>query len=315
MIQVLLVLWLAMAMMIVFERKIAKIIIFFGIFSLITSFCFLLLGSPDVAMAEAAVSVFTTIFFVVCFEKYHNLGVDKTTEPPPKLKVLTFLKTYTLPLVFSGFLFMLFLYFIPEYTVNTYLKTQYIAMFARDVGGENVVTAIYLGYRVYDTLFEALILVVSVIAVSHMSWYEGVSVKDDTDVEIDGTEMAIFTLRIVCPLLLIFGIYLIANGQLTPGGGFQGGVVIATFFICRYLIYDIYDIRIGRIIRIEELVFAVTTLLAVFIVFLGASAYMPANYLTIFQDVYLVLMNALIGMKVACAFFIIFYRYIGIERK
>ena len=315
MIQVLLFLWLAMALLIVFEQKVAKIIIFFGIFSLVTSFCFLLLGSPDVAMAEAAVSVFTTIFFIVCFEKYHNLGIDSSANSKPKPNVFSILKNHAIPFIFTGFLFVLFLYFIPDYTVNTYLKTQYIAMFARDVGGENVVTAIYLGYRVYDTLFEALILVVSVIAVSHMSWFDGISVKDDTDVEIDGTEMAVFTLRIVCPLMLVFGIYLIANGQLTPGGGFQGGVVIATFFICRYLIYDIYDVRIGRVIKIEELVFAVTTLLAIFIVFLGASAYMPANYLPLFQDIYLVAMNALIGMKVACAFFILFYRYIAIERK
>jgi len=30
------------------------------------------------------------------------------------------------------------------------------------------------------------------------------------------------------PLILIFGFYIVAHGHLTPGGGFQGGAVIAT---------------------------------------------------------------------------------------
>jgi len=33
------------------------------------------------------------------------------------------------------------------------------------------------------------------------------------------------------PLLLMFGAYIFIHGHLTPGGGFQGGVVIATGFL------------------------------------------------------------------------------------
>ena len=315
MIQVLLFLWLAMAIFIIHAQKMARIVIYFCIFSLITSFCFLMLGAPDVAMAEAAISVFTTIFFIVCFEKYYSMNIDGSAEPTPKIDVLKSIKRCILPFVFTAFLFVLFLRFVPDADVNTYLKDLYIARFMYDVGGENPVTAIYLVYRVYDTLFEALMLVISVVAVAHMSWFGATSIKDGKHSEIEGYGMAVFTLRIVCPLMLVFGVYLIVNGQITPGGGFQGGLAVATFFICRYMIYDIYDVRIDRVIRIEELIFAATILLAVFIVFLGATAYMPANYLQIFRDTYLVAMNSLIGMKVACAFFILLYRYLTIERK
>ncbi len=34
--------------------------------------------------------------------------------------------------------------------------------------------------------------------------------------------------NILYPLILIFGFYIVAHGHLTPGGGFQGGAVIAT---------------------------------------------------------------------------------------
>ena len=33
---------------------------------------------------------------------------------------------------------------------------------------------------------------------------------------------------IVFPLIVIFGLYVIAHGHLTPGGGFQGGAVVAS---------------------------------------------------------------------------------------
>lgn len=31
----------------------------------------------------------------------------------------------------------------------------------------------------------------------------------------------------MCPFVIMFGIYLITHGHLTPGGGFQGGVIIS----------------------------------------------------------------------------------------
>lgn len=38
-----------------------------------------------------------------------------------------------------------------------------------ETGSENLVTAVYLFYRYYDTLFEALMLLFSIIAVIYMS--------------------------------------------------------------------------------------------------------------------------------------------------
>ena len=43
----------------------------------------------------------------------------------------------------------------------------------RDTAALNFVTAIYLNYRVYDTLFEALMLLISIIGVIYFSKHEG----------------------------------------------------------------------------------------------------------------------------------------------
>ena len=304
---ILLILWVIGALFIVASRKMLVVMIFFGVFSLITSLCFLLLGAPDVAMAEAAMSAFQAIFLVVCLEKYYRLGIHASDISE---SVVMPVKKYIIPVCFSIFLFGAFVYFIPDISGTNYLKDMYIASFMLDLGGNNAVTAIYLGYRVYDTLFEALMLVVSVVAVTHMSYYTETEIKHGATNEMRKNGIAVLTIRIICPLILMYGVYLVINGHITPGGGFQGGLAIASFFICRYFIYNIYDIPVKELMRIEEIIFALTILLAVLFIFFGAISYLP-----IFQDVYPVMMNAMIGIKVACAFVILFYRYIVFERK
>jgi len=277
-----------------------------------------MLGAPDVAMAEAAIAVFATIFFIICVERYYGRRGHRAEIKPTTLRRGRWIPKLLLPFGFCVGLFVLFINFMPTGDVSTYLKDQYLVQFALDVGGENAVAAILLGYRVYDTLFEALILVIAVVAVSHMSWLDRMAVDDGRHSEIENSSMAVFTMRIITPIILLFGTYLILNGHISAGGGFQGGVAIATFFICRYMIYDIYDISVKKVIKLEEYVFVFIVVIAVFAVFVGSKAFLAYNFeyfQDAFRDSYLITMNILIGLKVACGFFIIFYRYVAIERR
>ncbi|MDR2183749.1 MAG: DUF4040 domain-containing protein [Clostridiales bacterium] len=316
--EVILIIWIIAALVIIFESRVYRNIIYFGIFSLITSVCFLMLGSPDVAMAEAAIAVFATIFFIICIERYYGRKGHRAEIAPVSPRNGRWFTKIVLPLAFCAGLFALFVNFMPTGDASTYLKELYLTYFSVDVGGENAVAAILLGYRVYDTLFEALILVVAVVAVAHMSWLDRMAVDDGRHSEIENSSMAVFTMRIISPIILLFGTYLILNGHISAGGGFQGGVAIATFFICRYMIYDIYDISVKKVIKLEEYVFVFIVVIAVFAVFVGSKAFLAYtfDYFTdAFHDAYLIIMNVLIGLKVACGFFIIFYRYVAIERR
>jgi multicomponent Na+:H+ antiporter subunit B len=310
-----LALWILSGVCLLFENRIYRIIIYFGIFSLITSMAYLLMGAPDIAMAEAAISAFCTVFFIICVEKYYShREIAEGEKTAGEAWLRRFAKVLP-PLLFCAGLFALFVYAIPDSDVSTYLKYQYLYRFAADVGGVNAVTAIYLGYRVYDTLFEALILVIAVVAVSHMSYFKEDHVDDGHHSEMEDSGMAVFTMRIICPIIIVFGVYLIMNGHISAGGGFQGGLAVASFFICRYMVYGIYDIPIAKVIKLEEIVFISIMVVTVFAVFLVASTYVPAAILPFYQDMYLIVMNLLIGMKVACGFFALFYRYIAIERR
>ena len=55
--------------------------------------------------------------------------------------------------------------------IDTTVAKQYVAEHhMSNTSAENAVTAVYLNYRFWDTLFEALILLISVLAIRLLSW-------------------------------------------------------------------------------------------------------------------------------------------------
>ncbi|PKM51351.1 MAG: hypothetical protein CVV02_07025 [Firmicutes bacterium HGW-Firmicutes-7] len=55
----------------------------------------------------------------------------------------------------------------------SFLHDYYIQNFTKDTGALNSVTSIYLNYRIFDTLFETLLLLISVIGIIYFSRHEG----------------------------------------------------------------------------------------------------------------------------------------------
>jgi multicomponent Na+:H+ antiporter subunit B len=98
----------------------------------------------------------------------------------------------------------------------------------------DVVTALNFDIRAFDTLGEEFILFVSVTGVALL--LRLMRDEDEEESTTPGVEEHHFagasdglklTSLILIPLILAFGFYLVLHGQLTPGGGFQGGVVLA----------------------------------------------------------------------------------------
>lgn len=118
------------------------------------------------------------------------------------------------------------------------------------------------------------------------------------------------TLGFAFPFILVFGVYMISNGHISPGGGFQGGAVMASVFICKYLIDPIKDISLYSVQWVEKLALLFIILLAVGFIATGLNA-----YFIFFLPYYLIIMNILIGLKVACGMTIIFYRFVYYESR
>lgn len=118
------------------------------------------------------------------------------------------------------------------------------------------------------------------------------------------------TLGIAFPFILIFSLYMVLNGHMTPGGGFQGGAVLASIFICKYMIVPKKDIHLYKVQRVEKIALLFILLLALSFVAIRINMIFPA-----FSPYYMIIMNLLIGLKVACGMTIIFYRFVYYESR
>lgn len=49
--------------------------------------------------------------------------------------------------------------------------------------------------------------------------------------------------RLLIPPIQLFGLYVIAHGHYSPGGGFQGGCILAASFILMFIAYDIGELK------------------------------------------------------------------------
>jgi multicomponent Na+:H+ antiporter subunit B len=113
----------------------------------------------------------------------------------------------------------------------------------------DVVTAVNFDYRGFDTLGEEFILFAAVIAVaSILRTLRGERSRppdDDAagrDVPDTSLLVRVTGLGLVAPVILV-GIYIVAHGHQTPGGGFQGGVILATALLLTYLAGDYATMR------------------------------------------------------------------------
>jgi multicomponent Na+:H+ antiporter subunit B len=96
----------------------------------------------------------------------------------------------------------------------------------------NAVTAVVFDYRALDTVVEELILFASVCAVALLlrEVPRGQAMERDL---VASEPVRALGLLAVGPTILL-GLYLVAFGPVTPGGGFQGGVALAAGFLLVY---------------------------------------------------------------------------------
>jgi multicomponent Na+:H+ antiporter subunit B len=95
-----------------------------------------------------------------------------------------------------------------------------------ETGAANIVTSVVLGYRGIDTLGEIAILFTASLAAGLVLGRRRPEAARDAN---SGAVLQI-SAQLLFPLLLVVGFYIILHGHLTPGGGFQGGVILAAAF-------------------------------------------------------------------------------------
>lgn len=113
----------------------------------------------------------------------------------------------------------------------------------------DVVTAVNFDYRGFDTLGEEFIFFAAVLGVALILRPQsgegpGQIVHSAQERAVPPPSDAVRVLGLgLTPPTVLFALYVVAHGHLTPGGGFQGGVILATGVLLIYLAGEFDDLH------------------------------------------------------------------------
>jgi multicomponent Na+:H+ antiporter subunit B len=93
-----------------------------------------------------------------------------------------------------------------------------------------------LTYRAFDTFGETNVLFIATCCVMVLLMIDDAILKkqeitNDRRLEPKNDVILQGTAFVLCPIIFIFGIYVILNGHLSPGGGFSGGAILGAGLI------------------------------------------------------------------------------------
>ena len=135
--------------------------------------------------------------------------------------------------------------FLPRYGVenpeSTVVVRRYVENGLQETGAVNIISGIILDYRAFDTLGESHVLFTALMCVTVLlqkdrknmrTQYEDFyTIRDEKYHELYRESIMRMVAGILLPCLLLYGAYVLLNGQISPGGGFSGGAVIGSGLI------------------------------------------------------------------------------------
>jgi len=121
--------------------------------------------------------------------------------------------------------------------------------------------------------------------------------------------------RLLFPFVLVFGIYIVLHGHLTPGGGFPGGVIIVAAIVMLLLGYgaEVAKVKFSPLQasvseNIGSLILVATGLLGLFVGLNFMKNALPLGTTgNLFSAGFLIPLNIGVGIKVAAGLAVILY--------
>ena len=132
--------------------------------------------------------------------------------------------------------------FLPEFgatgnPTQNEIVDKFIEDGISDTGATNFVTGMILDYRAFDTLGESFVLFTAVTCVTILL-KEIKPKKKKNDLFVLTNDPILKTCcSLIVPIILLFGIYVILNGSISPGGGFSGGAIVGAGLILYSLVF------------------------------------------------------------------------------
>lgn len=204
--------------------------------------------------------------------------------------------------VFAALLFG----YTPDAGLNR-TASYYAERTAADIGAANIVTAIVVTYRGLDTLGEVTVLFLSASIVGLVLASQNQTPGTPGTPKAPVGELLRTGTRYLAPMIFLLGAYVFVNGHLTPGGGFQGGAIVASGVLMLLLADPLKEFS-------HTLIAAIESLAGIFYVLIGllglllAGGFLDNRFLPLgnlgdlFSAGAIPLIYSLIGLKVGAEF-------------
>ena len=218
--------------------------IVFGAYSFLMCLLWTEMGAVDVAFTEAAVGAgVSTVFFLAAV--FHT----KRSVKPRQHGRMFYKAVGLLAAAVIGLLLFAATADFPDWgdpqsPASSHVSPRYITGTIPDTAVPNMVTSVLADYRGFDTMFETGVIFIaglSVIAIlgrygRRRRRYESSPTLRDPAHQSPIIQAAC---RIFVPFMQLFALYVVAHGHHSPGGGFQGGVILGASFILVAISYDL----------------------------------------------------------------------------
>ncbi|XVN41235.1 MAG: DUF4040 domain-containing protein [Rickettsia endosymbiont of Argas persicus] len=276
---------------IILSRDLLETVIYTSAFSVLIGMSYLLMDAPDVAMTEVALGA--------CLSTCVYLNLLR--KLPSELQIIQ--KTRIISTSFICLLFMATLTYmgleLPNYgdehaLLHTHLTSYYIENTAKDIGIPSFVAAILASYRGFDTLGETSVILIAGISVllilskanvvscaenniktMQQRWQNPVIIK------LKAFPIIKNITTFIVPYIILYSLYIQLNGESSPGGGFQAGVIFTSSLIAYDLVYG--SQKLNRYFSVNTLII-IAALGVIIYEFVGTiSLFFNDNYLNYYS--------------------------------
>ena len=248
------------ALFVSFSKNLLVSVVIFMSYSLVMSIIWVLLESPDLAITEAAVGAgVTSVLFFITLKRISAIGKahkdeqdEITREINARTGVRRFDRYYKGVAVVLGVAIIFALLLNASNTpafgkadnpYNNEVSERYLEKAIEETGAVNAVAGMILDYRAFDTFGESCVLFIAAACVLVLLRDDKrdaaeSATKDERFEPVSDTILQA-SAKILFPAIMIFGIYILVNGHLSPGGGFSGGAIMGAGLILHVNALDI----------------------------------------------------------------------------
>ena len=162
----------------------------------------------------------------------HTVSVEMVRERKGIYRVLCVAVTVIFIAVMLRVVIDLPMFGDPGSPTNNEVAARYLEQGIEETGAINFVAGMILDYRAFDTFGESNVLFMAVIGVLMLLQKDKKNISEAEEQEnreddvFDGQDSKLILkkgAKCLAPMVILYGIYVVLNGHLSPGGGFSGG--------------------------------------------------------------------------------------------